>query len=783
MTTPKDANQPLSRLSWQLQIKLKRDTRRPPNTPEVYDVELLLDNPASQGMSSPVSGEAEFNLRELAKLRLNLDKYGQALATSLFRDPQIRNRYQSALSKAADANVDLRITVFIDPSAPELHALVWELLADPETGARIAENQTTPFSRFLYAGDLPEIPALRKENVRALIAVPNPTDIESSGTSKIQVLENIKLAAAALQGLEVRVMCKPHDPDPSKGPIDPEQAELAAALQNLKATIIPHAVTVDNLVAAINDGVDLLYLVCHGHVIIPNDKADPAHFKAGFGPELAEATARQIGSPVLWLEKEDNDRELVSVPGGELARRIANLGQRPGIRLAVLASCESAGSEHDDTGVSAQAALAPRLAQAGVPTIVAMQGEISMDTAAAFMEFLLANVARHGSVDRAMAAARTEVGDRPDCWMPALFSRLKNGRLWYEAGFPPEATDRIKSIADQLVVNECTPFVGWGLAKKIYGTPKDISQRLANSKSVPFFGQRQGELALVSQYLYTTSGDVTAIKDVTDSMFKQMKANLDERLIGEFTDIDDIVSHIYSENEAENESPDPFQSELEAFRTIARLPSTVFINACPDRLLEEALLAEGKEPIILTPHWRKDIVPKYGDALEPSEMKPLLLYVFGHFADPKGLVLWEDRYLNFLMGIAQNQELIPEVVKNAFTNNTLMFLGFSLDDWNFRVLFRIVNFLLPGGEAQRNKPNVAVQVEPDGTLFTGPDEANDFLKRFYAPAQIEPYWGTSSDFLNDLWPAVEAGLQKKKEKEEKEKENAEKRKRRKADAR
>ena len=760
MPSSTDNNLPPARLSWQLAIRLKRDTQHPTpsaqsdnTTPpsQRYDVELLLDNPASQGMSSPVSGEAEFNLRELAKLRLNLDKYGQALATALFRDPQIRDRYRSALKEAATAEVDLRITLFIDPSAPELHALAWELLCDPDSGARVTNNQATPFSRFLYTGDFPPIPRIRKEAVRALIAVPNPSDIESSGTAKIDVLQQIEFAAAALKGLAVSVLCKTHD--------GPEQDALALALQKFNGTVIPEAVTVDNLLKAIAKGVDLLFLVCHGHVIVPSAASDAAHFKSGFGPDLAAAIEHSIASPVLWLE--NDARELVAVPGGEFARKLADLGQRPGVRLAVLASCESAGIEADDSGVSAQAALAPRLAQAGVPTIVAMQGKISMGTAAQFMESFLAQVALHGFIDRAMAAARGNVRHQPDCWMPALFSRLKNGTLWYEAGFRGAATSSIQSIADQLVANKCTPFVGWGLAEKIYGSKAETSRRLANDRLVPFFPQRKGELALVSQYLYTTTrSDETTINQVKASMLEQMKANLGDRLSGEFEGIGDVFRYIYDAKKTQ--SPDPFKNELEALRTIARLPSTVFINACPDRLLEEALLAEDKTPITLSLQWKKNVVPEVDGPIIPTVTNPLLIHVFGRFKNAENLVLWEDDYLNFLMGIAQNQELIPSAVKNAFTSNTLMFLGFSPDDWSFRVLFRVVKFLLSGAGAQQElKPNIAVQVEPDGTLFTGPDEANYYLEKFYFPANVEPYWGTSSDFLTDLWPVVDAGLKKK----------------------
>lgn len=754
-----DTNPLLPRLSWQLAIRIKRDNSQPappPQTPPAspqlhrYDVELLLDNPASEGMSAPVSGEASFNLVELAKIRVSLDKYGEALAAALFRDQPLRDRYKSALDQATAANVDLRITLFIHPSAPELHALAWELLWDPVSFARLANNQRTPLSRFLYTGESPPIPPIRKDKVRALIAVPNPTDIEASGTQKIDVVRQIELAAAALSGFQVSILYKPHD---SAG-----QNDLAAVLDKCKGKLLPESVTVDNLVGAIASGIDLLYLVCHGHVIVPTAKSDAAHFKSGFGPDLAVATEFQVASPVLWLE--NDSRVLVSVPGGEFARKLANLGQRPGLRLAVLASCESAGIKDDTSGVSAQAALAPRLAQAGVPAIIAMQGKISMETASGFMESFLAQVARHGSIDRAAAAARGAVGRQPDCWMPALFSRLKNGSLWYEAGFRAGAQYDLEGIADHLASGKCTPFVGWGLAERIYGSKAEISRRLAIEKQVPFAHSRKGELALVSQYLLmSTRSKPTALNHVKESMLKQMLANLDGRLQGEFTSIGDVVNYLYESSKTQ--TPDPFEKELEALRTVARLPATVFINACPDRLLEHALRAERKDPIIRTPLWKG--VPKpeeVAETLDPTVDKPLLLHIFGRFADEDHLVLCEDDYLDYLMGIVVNKELLPNVVRDALTSRALMFLGFNLDDWSFRVLFRVVTKLMAGA-TDSLKPNVAVQVDPDGSLFAGPEEANDYLQKFYLPSKIEPFWGTSSDFLTELAPKVKISLAKR----------------------
>src|SRR5205085_8963361 len=93
------------------------------------------------------------------------------------------------------------------------------------------------------------------------------------------------------------------------------------------------------------------------------------------------------------------------------------------------------------------AALGPRLAEEGFPAVVAMQGNVTMTTAAAFSKVFFKELIRDGQIDRAMAAGRAAVRDRPDHWAPTLFLRLKSGCLWYTPGFYPGSKGRNEDIA------------------------------------------------------------------------------------------------------------------------------------------------------------------------------------------------------------------------------------------------------------------------------------------------------------------------------------------------
>ena len=105
----------------------------------------------------------------------------------------------------------------------------------------------------------------------------------------------------------------------------------------------------------------------------------------------------------------------------------------------MLNSCQSAaqGGVQTTTDNGVLAGLGPRLAGAGVATVIAMQGNVSMETASLFATKFFAELQDDGVVDRAAAAARRSLRDqnRPDWWVPALFSRLRSGRTYFKAEF------------------------------------------------------------------------------------------------------------------------------------------------------------------------------------------------------------------------------------------------------------------------------------------------------------------------------------------------------------
>jgi hypothetical protein len=113
-------------------------------------------------------------------------------------------------------------------------------------------------------------------------------------------------------------------------------------------------------------------------------------------------------------------------------------------------------------------------------------------------------------------------------------------------------------------------------------------------------------------------------------------------------------------------------------------------------------------------------------------------------------VLTEDDYFDFLIGVTRNQDLIPEAVRRALTDTALLFLGFQLEDWQFRVLLRSI-LSQQGGMRRSRYPSIAAQIEPDEERILEPNRARRYLEAYFTQdAQISLYWGSVDDFVLDL---------------------------------
>lgn len=525
--------------------------------------------------------------------------------------------------------------------------------------------------------------------LRALVVIANPAGLEEDGLTPLNVAAELARAREGLGDIPVTAL-----PDADR------HATLNALVDALR-----------------EDTPDILYLVAHG--------------------------ALRKGEPWLWLE--DADGQTAHVSGTDLVTRLHELAQRP--RLIVLASCESAGTGDG----AALTALGPRLAESGIPAVLAMQERISLETVARFMPRFFQEVQRDGQIDRAVAVARGAVRDRPDAWQPALFMRLKSGRLWYVPGFGAEGGDfkQWPALLAKLKQGKCTPVLGPGLGELLYGAPRDLAQALAAEYHYPLAPYERESLSQVTQYL--------AVTQYADYPAEQLETWLRQAL--QRRHAADLPAELRFPAEAAladlwaaaRTLPDS-RNPIAPYRELAALPFPIYLTTMPDDLLLDELRAAGKDPQPWLCPWNEAIVETYyaeATPCRPTPEKPLVFYLFGRLDDPTTLAVTEDHYFDYLMGVTRNNDLIPEVVRAALAQHLLLFLGFQLDAWDTRAVFRSF-FAREGRKA--GLPHIAAQVDPDEERLLEPAQARKYLEDFCTckEAQFRVYWGHAGEFVQEL---------------------------------
>jgi len=662
-----------------------------------YAVDFRYNQPDSDTDVRLGQGVARFDLPALARLHAGSQDYSSALTASMFADPAVQSAFAQALTSAQTLNLQLRMRLLIGPSAPELHSLEWETLNNPQDNTPLSSNENILFSRYLSSLDWRPVPLRPKAEMSALVVVANPTNLsEYNNLAPIDVEGETKRARESLGNIPVSTL-------PSATDGSGERASL------------------NNLVASLRTGEhDILYLVCHG--------------------------ALSEDAPYLWLEDEEGKTAVTA--GDELVTRLRELSQRP--RLVVLASCQSAGSP---TMGSALSALGPRLAQAGIPAVIAMQGNVSLQTIAEFMPVFFSELQRDGLVDRALAVARGAVRQRPDYWMPALFMRLKTGRIWYVPGFGKEqgGFEKWRPLFRSIKNARCTPIIGPGLYDSLIGSQREIARRWAEAYHYPMQPHERESLAQVAQFLtinqYRRAPYDELPEYLKDEIWERFGDELPPELKRDSTSLDDLMAAAGAIRRK--------KQPAEPYKVLAQLPLPIYITTNTNNLLALALEEAGKDPQVAICPWNEHIeqlqsIYDKEPAFQPTPQRPLVYHLFGRLNEPYSVVLTEDDYFNFLIGVTRNRDLIPKDVLQALVNSALLFVGFQLDDWQFRVLFHSLldqqGSLLRGGY-----PHVAVQIEPEEGRILVPERARSYLEDYFAKgAEISLYWGSAEDFTTEL---------------------------------
>jgi hypothetical protein len=363
----------------------------PPDSPHFLDLELLVGAARQPGFypvtvitapAGQASGMLALDLNA-ADWKSALDaiadrdttdellrQFGRRLFDALLAGP-IGNLYRTSLGLAQGAGKRLRLRLRIEP--PEISALPWEYLYDPEAELPLAISPNHCLSRYVPINEpvrmLEVAPPLR-----VLIVISDPSDLSDYGMPALDAGQEAQRIRTALQPRETAGQVK----------TDVLPHAIAADLREKLRTFRPH----------------VIHFIGHG----------------GF----------QDDQGMLVMEDDERKTRLVS----DKQFREFFLGADDA-KLVILNACQGA----TQSSARALSGLAPQIVRRGLSAVVAMQYPILDKVALSFACEFYRALAEYYPVDAAVTEGRRAVyqdfgSDQPDWGTPVIFMRSPDGLLF-----------------------------------------------------------------------------------------------------------------------------------------------------------------------------------------------------------------------------------------------------------------------------------------------------------------------------------------------------------------
>jgi hypothetical protein len=135
---------------------------------------------------------------------------------------------------------------------------------------------------------------------------------------------------------------------------------------------------------------------------------------------------------------------------------------------------------------------------------------------------------------------------------------------------------------------------------------------------------------------------------------------------------------------------------------------------------------------------------------QPTITQPLIYHLHGDIYTPQSMVLTENDYIDFIVSLSRDDRnsILPPIIRRTFADTILLFIGYSLEDINFRIIFRnIIDYL--GIRFQLR--SIAVLLAPKHHSDDKIDQSQKYLDQYTKNMfKIHVYWGDASEFSAEL---------------------------------
>lgn len=288
------------------------------------------------------------------------------------------------------------------------------------------------------------------------------------------------------------------------------------------------------------------------------------------------------------------------------------------------------------------------------------------------------------------------------------------------------------TLVDTIIAKECTPFLGAGVGWPYLPTGKALAISLALENDYPL--DDNTNLARVTQYIASLRRQPAYVKRKVCEKIGEAQGKAAQKLDGS------IPSN---------------------FRRLAALELPIYVTTNYDDYMRRAIASlAGQSPRLEICRWNdrlREDLPKYSPE-EPTPANPTVFHMHGHVSEQNSILVTEDDYIDFTVSLSvrnNKDPVVPHFVRRALGNSALLFVGYSLEDWNFRVLMRhlMKQMRLLHHEQYRS---LSIQLSDTDMPAERRRRAEKFLEVYLENSSIDVHWGSAEPFLDELERRVAA---------------------------
>lgn len=150
-------------------------------------------------------------------------------------------------------------------------------------------------------------------------------------------------------------------------------------------------------------------------------------------------------------------------------------------------------------------------------------------------------------------------------------------------------------------------------------------------------------------------------------------------------------------------------------RALATLDFSRIVTTNYDHLLEIALHAAGKDPRLSVYNPSRSEPTSDPPSPTPDDPDPIVYKLHGDIDSPETVVVTDEDYIHFLYRMLDKQpyDPIPLKLRADLTEKTTLFVGYSMQDYNFRLFFKTLRW----GTDPANLPEMySVDYKPDPVI-------------------------------------------------------------------